>query len=318
MPATSHNDYHVDTLLTNMLIGYRPMGFVGQDIFPVLPVMKESDLIAQIQRGDWFRVDDTLRAPATRPKEGTWTVSSQRYSCVNYAFATKVPYETLDNTDAPHDVRARAGEFVTDKLTLDHEVRVVNRVVAGVGSTTTLTGVNAWSDYANSQPLDDVDVAKEAIRSTTGMAPNVCVIAHKTWLKLRRHPDVIRAIYPGAGVGGTASPEQFANLIGVGRVLLPMAIRNTGAEGAADAYSDVWSSYFVLAHVANPGLMVATFGTTFRWTGQNIGGGGPGAFQVERRRDDDLKCEWVRAGYYQDEKIIAPELGFMILTGITS
>ena len=320
MPNATGRDYHIDTLLTNLSVGYRPTGFVGPDLFPVVPVAKQSNVYAKVDREGWFRLNDTNRAPKTKAKEGSFSVSSDTYFATNYAFATAVAYEDIDNADAPHVPLQRGSEFLIDQLMLDAENRVMTRATAGVGSTTTLTGINAWSDFGNSDPLGDFDIAKEAIRRTTGKRPNTCVLGPKVWLKLQRHPDLVRAAFPGAGVGGMVNAQQLATILGVDRVLVGEAIKNVQPETSPESssFTDVWSSYCLLAHVApSPGLMVPTFGYAFRWAGPNIGGGGPPSFSVERKRDDDIKAEMVRAGYYQDEKIVASELGFLIVTGIS-
>ena len=38
------NTMHVDKLLTNMIMGYKPDGFIGGTLFPEVPVQKQADL----------------------------------------------------------------------------------------------------------------------------------------------------------------------------------------------------------------------------------------------------------------------------------
>lgn len=322
MPTLDPRDWHLDAFLTNFLVGYRPRGMIADQLFPVIPVKHQTNAFAKIDKGAWFRLPTTLRAPNTAPREVNYTVSSDNYFATNYALATGVPFEVLDNADPPLDPLARAGEFLVDQLTLDFENRVFQTAVAGVGSQMVLSGPAAWSDFANSDPLTNLDVAREAIRQTTGYNPNVVAMGARTWLKLKRHPDIVRAIYPGAGVGGTATQEAFGELLGVDKVLIGETIKNSAPEmwGGTDTqaqFSDVWSTHVLLAYVApQPGMMTPTFGAAFRWTGPNVGASGPGNFAIERKRDTDIGRELLRTGYYQAEKIIAPELGFLIQTGI--
>src|SRR5205085_601968 len=136
--------------------------------------------------------------------------------------------------------------FVNDKLLLDFETRVYATVVGGVGSSATLSGVNAWSDYANSNPLGDIDTGVNAVHDTTGKMPNKAIIARKCWQRLRRHPQVINAVFPGGGGGGTAALDQLANLIGVDEILIGATIKNVANEGQGDSFTDVWSTGFSL------------------------------------------------------------------------
>lgn len=314
-------DFHIDTLVSGILVGYRPNGMIAPELFPVQPVMKQSNVYAKIDKGNWFRRDETLRAPATAPNEVRYTVSSDTYFCKNYELATLIPWETIDNADMPHRPVETAGMFLIDKLMLDYEIRVSQFVWSGVGSSVALTGNAAWSNFAGSDPLTNLETGTEAIRQTTGFNPNTMVCPWRTWLKMRRHPDIVRAIFPGAGVGGIASPQQFADLIGIDRILIPRAIRCTSPEGTLEAdnvFTDVWSTSVVLAYVEQLTSEIRpTFGTTFRWNGGNIGANGPTTgFQIERRRNSKKKCEDAQTGYYQDEKLVAGELGYLIATGI--
>lgn len=324
MPLDPHA-FHIDTFLSNFLIGYRPRNLVATEIFPVLPVQKQSNVYARIDKGNWFRIPDTARAPGGPFREVNYTVSSGLYFASNYALQTSVPFEVLDNADQPHDPLARNAEFLVDQLMLDFENRVKTLVLSGVGSSATLTGAAAWSDFVNSDPLTNIDTGREAIRSTTGFVPNVAVMGERAWLKMKRHPDIVRAVYPGAGVGGTVDTGQFAELIGVDKVLVGGAIQNTapemwnaaGNDATQTSFSDVWSTFFIMAYVApEPGIMTPTFGTAFRWTGPNIGANGPGNFSIERKRNTDLLREELRTAYWQDERVVAPELGYSIITGI--
>lgn len=322
MATIQPGDFHIDKFLTNILIGYRPQGLIGDQIFPVITVQNQTNVFAQIDRGNWFRVPQTRRAPGSYAREVSFTVSSQTYVARNYELATVVPFETIDNADDPHRPMSEAGEFLLDQLGLDFETRVYSAVVGGVGSSTARTAgsTSAWDDFANSDPIGDCEVAQEAIRRTTGYMANVCVIGWRSWLKMRRHPDLVRASGGVAGIGGLITPEQFGAIIGVGKpmsVKIAMPIKNTAEEGQADTFTDVWSTHVLMAYVADgPGLMRPTFGYSFRWVGPNIGNGGPNNFAMMTMRDERRKVQHLQTGYYQDEKIVAPELGFMIQTGI--
>src|SRR5438477_4017847 len=133
MAMIQPGDFHVDKFLTNILIGYRPQGLIADQVFPVVPVQKQTDIYAQIDRGNWFRIPQTKRAPGAFAREVSYTVSSGTYVCRNYELATVVPYETLDNADAPHQPMEQAGQLLLDNLALDYETRVYSSVTGGVG-----------------------------------------------------------------------------------------------------------------------------------------------------------------------------------------
>ena len=315
MASATHGDFHIDNLLTQISIAYRPQGFIADQIFPVVPVNKESNVFAKIDKGNWLRIPDTLRAPRSAAKEVSYTVSSDTYRAKNYALAGLVDFETIANADGPYDPRQQNVLFLRDQLAMDFEARVQSLVFSNVGSS--LTAGFAWSDFANSDPVGDCETGINAIFASTGFTPNVCVMPRKTWQKMRRHPDVVKLVFPGAGIGGMVNLQQFGDVIGVEKVLVPQVIQNTADEGQADTFSEVWSTSVFLGYIAkNPGLNTPTFGYAFNWRGENIGSNLPTGFQVQTKVDDNRGVEIVRTGYYQDEKIVAAELGFAIATGI--
>src|SRR5439155_25698491 len=133
------------------------------------------------EKVSWFRIPATNRAPGTGFREVNYTVSSDNYFAKNYALATSLPFEVLDNADPPWDPNMRASEFLYDQLMLAFEVRVASIALGGVGSSATLTGAAAWSDFANSDPLTYLERGMEAIRQTTGKTPTTLIIGQRAW-----------------------------------------------------------------------------------------------------------------------------------------
>jgi hypothetical protein len=316
-------EFHVDAFLSTLATGFRPKDFIADQIFPRVTVAKQSNIFATIPKGGWFRIDATNRAPGTKANEVTYTVGSDTYFCPNYELAHKVAWETLDNADPPFRPLQTGTQLVITKLELDYEDRVRSTIASGVGSVMTLSGTDVWTDPLNSDPYGNFETAKNAIFDTTGEEPNVCIIPRRVVQVLATHPDVIARTHPGGAGGGTATLGQIRDMIfgeGTdGRILVAKTLKDTSADGATtNAFTPVWSSNVTLMRVdPNPSAdMVKTFGLTFLWTGANIGMKSPGNWQVERKRDADVKADWVRTGYYQDEKIVSAELGFEIRTGI--
>lgn len=317
MPNPTPTDLHHNRMLSDLSIAYRPAGMIGDQVFPVVNVGKQTDNYAIYDKGDWLRLNDTTRAPGETPKEVTFSVSSDTYNARNYALGTDVWYESEDNADAPFAPELDANEFLRDQLMLAFEARVAQKLSTGVGSFVALSGTDAWSDPINSEPLTQVRIGRQAVRSTTGRRPNVAIIPQLVVDHLQTNPELIRAAFPGAGVGGTVGTAELQRLFMVDRVLVPDMVYNTGVKGKEDAFTDVWSTNVYLLHVGPARLRSATFALAFRWTGPKIGRNGPTGFQVYTREDGKKGVTELWTGYHQDEKIVAPELGFEIRTGIT-
>ncbi len=309
-------DVHRNQFQTDLLIAYRPAGMIADLIFPQVDVMKQTGTYPIYLKGDTLRRNNTDRAPGQPPNYYNFGVSSDTFTCTNRAVGHEVWYETLANADAPISPEQDGAEFMKDQLMLDYEVRVEAKCASGVGSSQTLTGGDAWSDYANSDPIANLRTGRQAIRATTGLRPNLAIIPQRVADVMTNHPDFIRAAFPGAGVGGMVGAAELQRIFQVDRVLIPDTVKNTGVSGGADSFTDVWSTNVYLLHVGPPRLKAAGFGFAFTWKAPDIGMNEPTNFTVYQKRDDERGVLKMWTGYHQDEKVACPELGFQIRTGI--
>lgn len=316
MGATGR-DLHIDVPLTNMVIGFEPTGFIVQDIFPVVNVNKQSDKYYTWTKGDFFRIPDTRRSRKTKGHTVEFNVSSDSYFADNYALVHEFAFEDMVNADTILAGREKRARAIKNLLTLDWENRVASMLTSGsnVGTYTTLSGTSQWSDYANSDPVNDIETGRAAIRSTTGLEPNLMILGYDVFRKLKHHPDIIDRIkYVQKGV---VTADVMAAVFEVDRILVGKAIKNTGSENLSDSFSDVWGKHVVLAHVTggpdaagvNPSL-----GYSFRWQAPLLGGA---AMAAEVWNDPDGgNFENVRVQMYQDEKITASELGYLVVDAV--
>ena len=314
-PLTTR-DVHVDVPLSNIAVeAFRDGTFVGPALFPVVPVGKQSDGYYTITKADWMRnPTSTLRAPKTPPRRVEFTVSTDTYYANNYALAGENAFEVLANADNPIVLRQRTTRKVVGDLMRDMEVRIANKVtsVSNVGSGVILAGANRWSDYASSDPISDVDSGHAFIHNTTGLRPNTLLMDYNTHRIVRRHP-VLLDMYKYTQ-GGFVTDQELAVCFSVERILIGDAIRNTAAEGAAATMANVWGNNALLCYVdpTAPSLQTATFGLGFRWESPEL----PASMVARVYNDPDpgKKVELTEVGYYQDEKIVARDLAYLIAT----
>src|SRR5262245_48022454 len=123
MPQPTSRDVHVDTLLTEISIRYSNAEYIADQLFPVVPVVKQSNKVPKYDQSVWFRDQAQLRAPGTKSRGGGFTVdTSDTYFCDRYSFRFEIPDETRDNADAPFDLDRDGTLFTTDKLLMRREV----------------------------------------------------------------------------------------------------------------------------------------------------------------------------------------------------
>jgi hypothetical protein len=324
MPQPTIGDVHVDAILTNISVAYmqRAENMIADKVFPIVPVDKKSNKYFTYDKNDWFRDEAQRRAPGTESAGGGYNLSTDTYSADVWAFHKDVDDQTLANADTPLNPLREAAEFVTSRLLLRREVQFVSDFMTTSVWGTDVTGVSSspstgqfyqWNDYTNSDPIEDVEEAKEAILSATGYEPNTLVIGYQAFRQLKNHPDVIdRYKYTTSSV---ITEEMMARLFGVDRILVAKSVKATNAEGITGAYGFNFGKAACLLHVApNPGLMTPSAGYIFAWTG--VSGGLGGTIGTSQFRMESLKAARIEAEVAFDNKVVATDLGYFFASAV--
>jgi hypothetical protein len=179
----------------------------------------------------------------------------------------------------------------------------VTGAVSGNGTTTR----TYWSDYANSDPIEDVEDAKETILKNTGYMPNVLVLGYQVWRKLKNHPLFIDRIKHTSSESITK--EIVARYFEVDEILVAQSIKNSGKEGAADSMGFVFGkSALLMYRNPSPGLLEPSAGYTFVWNGVSGNLGLPVA--ISSFRMEHLKAQRIEGEAAWDNKIVATDLGY--------
>jgi len=305
-------DLHIDQPLSNISIAYRPQGLIARDVYPLVPVPKQSDAYYVWDRDEWLRGLKTQRAKGTEPKKVNLKVSSATFYCLNYALEAEIPFEDTGNADPGINLLESASNRIIDGLEQDWEVRLATTLTTttNMASSTALT--NNWDDPVNGAPIEDLFVGIRAIQQLTGYKPNKLILSGHAAYRLFKHPDTIKFVR-GAGDnigGGSVTDEQVARAFRLQQVLVGEGVRNTADEDAPGVYSDVWSTAAILLYVnPTPGLMQPSHGYTFYWQPEGF----PGRFGVERGREQKKHIEWMQTHTFQDERVVSTPLGYLIV-----
>jgi len=312
MPQPTTNDVHVDAILTNISVAYiQDQGnFIANQVFPSVPVEKQSDKYFKYTKGDWFRDEAQLRAAATESAGSGYSLSTDTYSTSVYAFHKDVDDQVRANADNPLNPDRDATTFVTQRMLLRQEIDWnTNYFTTGIWDTDVVGGSDftVWSNYTSSDPIEDIETGKATMLTNTGFMPNTLVVGYDVFRQLRHHPDIVDRIkytsseVPAEGILG--------RLFGVDRVLVTRGIKNSGAEGASDSFAQIHGKNAALYYVApSPGLLTPSAGYQFTWRGvsdgmgQNIG--------ITRFRMPELRADRIEAQMAWDYKVVSTDLGY--------
>ena len=312
MPQPTSTQVHVDAILTNISVAFiQDQGnFIANQVFPTVPVEKQSDKYFKYAKGDWFRDEAALRAPATESAGSGYGLTTDTYSTLVYAFHKDIDDQVRANSDSPLNPDRDATQFVTQRMLLRQEIDwSAKYFTTGIWATdkTGSTDFTQWSNYTSSDPIEDIEAGKSTMLTSTGFMPNTLVLGYDVFRQLRHHPDVVDRIkYTSSEV---PAEGILSRLFGVDRVLVTRAIKNSGAEGASDSFAQVHGKNAALYYVApSPGLLTPSAGYQFAWRGvsdgmgQNIG--------ITRFRRPELRADRIEAQMAWDYKVVSSDLGY--------
>jgi hypothetical protein len=294
-------DIHVDAVLTSISIAYVNAGFVADLVMPRVKVKKESNLFYKYGR-EKFRIPETLRAVKTEYKRVDWTVTTDTYQCHEYGLEEPIDDRERDNADDPLDLDIDTTEYVSDLVMLDREKRVADLLTtaANFTNTDTLAGVEQWSDYTNSDPIDDVEVAKNAINAAIGLDPNVMVMSREVYLKLKHHPQILERIkYSQKGI---ISVDLLKAIFEIENIWIAFSLYDTALEGQTPSLSRIWGKHVLLAYITpRPGIKKMSLGYSFNTRKR----------QTENYREEKIKSDVIRVSEVIDEKLVMETAGYL-------
>ena len=312
MPQPTLSDVHVDVPLTNISVRFSQSAdmFLAQKVFPAVPVQHRSDVYYTYDRSFWFRSDAQLRGPATESAGSGFEVGTDSFSCDVFAVHKDVDDQTRANADSQISLDRDATEFVTQHMLQRREQQFVSEFMqSGVWGTTVTGGsqFTVWDDYANSDPIGDLREGIIEMARNTALKPTDLVLGPEVWNKLQDHPDFLDRIkYTQKGVVGT---DLLAELLGINRVHIAWAIKNTGAEGEAANYEfHHGKNALLLYRPASPGLNTPSAGYTFRWTG--LFGSGENGIRIKKFRMEQIASDRIEAEEALDMKVVSADLGY--------
>lgn len=319
MPNPSRSDVHVSAPLTNISIAHvqDESKFVASQVFPIVPVPKQSDLYFQYSQADFLRSGMQLRAPGTETVGAGYGLSTASYSCNVFGLHKDVADQVRANADAPLDMDKDASKFLTQQFLIKRDA---DFAATHFQTNNTWTGSSAangvdvtpsilWN-AAGANPIRDIEDELDSIEAKTGYRGNTVVMGVSAMAAFRNSADVVdRVKYTQKGV---VTEDMLAGLLGVDRVVVARGIQNTAAQGATANYQRLFTADAVLCCYTNPApsLMSPSAGYTFVWSGF-LGGGADGQ-RVSRFRMDNLRSDRIEIEAAYDQKLVSTSLGAML------
>lgn len=318
------SELHIDRWATNLSIAFwmEDEDFVSDKVFPVVPVMKQSDKYIIFDKGTFMRDQVEERPLGGRLDTADWDKTEGTYNCVERGLAHKVDDRQRANTDDPISLNRAATRLLTQAVAINNDRRWTSTYFqSGVwtnefdGSTTDFT---QFDDGANSDPLSLVDAKKEQVKKLTTKTPNVLVVGARVHRALKNHPDLREIIkYTQRGI---INNELIRAAFGIDRYLVADGVYNTAVEGATDSFDFMHlDDAMLMAYAADsPGLETPSAGYTFAWTGFLNGAANLMGTAIERGRDDFAHSDHFEIRSATDINLVSADLGVFFTNVVES
>lgn len=307
---TSSNVRPVNSVLTGMSIGFSNSHFIADEVAPPVRVDGPTGSFFIWTRDYWFRRQSgSQRAPEGEYLQVGYGVTTATFETRERGFEKLTGRVTQQASQTPESLLQQDVRFLTNLMQLEVEKDVAAAAfTSGVwGTDVTLSGTGQWSDYANSNPIADIETGKRTIRRNTGASDPVLIIGALVWEKLKEHPLLLEKYkHSGAGV---LTQELVAKALGVKKLVVGEAVENTAAEGAAFSSADIWTdSALLLAQTPGGGVSVPNGAYRLVWPESGAFPWGVEQYYWEPRRSDVT-----RIFSHWETKVTSSQHGYMVL-----
>lgn len=292
----------VDPVLTNLSVGYRQAGFIGEQLFPVVYQDKEGFKVPVFGKASFVEYD-TERAVGAESNIITLDAASTLPVVLEeHDLAAGVDYR--EQAESMFDEKAKATRRVTSGIQLRQEIQIAKMVqtksVYGKDLSTTLTGDAQWNS-PNSNPQKAVSDAKELVRLRTGQKPNIMVMGASVVNTLKYHPQLMSLL--GIASLKMLTMEHLKALFEVDEIIVGEAVSSPNKKDFVDIWGDFASLLIRPKSGDNGGdETVPSFGYTFRKRGMPV---------VDRYDGVGGKVQFVRYTDIRKAAVVGGEGGYL-------
>jgi Phage major capsid protein E. len=297
-----------DPILTELAQGYHNAELVCESLFPVVEIEKEAGKIPQFGRLA-FRQQSTVRqvhgdSNRLTPEDVTQINVELEEHDIEY------PIDYREDNEASYPLKKYALSVVQDVIALGREVETA-KIAQDENNYSqqnkiTLSGTAKLTN-AKSNPLQLIDTGLNAVHSTIGRKPNVCVISADVWAVLKQNETLLERIkYTRTGI---LTPEVFAELIDVDVVKIGSAMQEIGGN-----LKPIWTDCIVLAYVSTKSKEKAgsIFDPSYGYTVRRKGG-----LFVDTYQEKGGKVQVVRCTDIHKPHLVGKSAGYLIKGCIT-
>jgi hypothetical protein len=289
--------------------------FIGTEVMPVYSSDVKSGAYLKLNIGDSETLnDDVLKiaAGAGYPRTSR-RFTSDSFDAIEYGLEEVLPDSNRRDLDRFFDTEVNIAGMLLRQIQISHEARVATAVFAANG----LTAISATAAYTEANITSfnvpgDVASAKLEL-AKYGVLPNTLIMSMPVFERIRRSTFVQNQFFGvvPSNQSRLLSEGEVAAAVGVDRVLVGRAPKNSAAKGQSYAGGFIWSNtYLALATTSGGDFSGGGFGRTIVWAADS-----PVPFVSETYRDEARRANVLRVRQNSAEKVIDGSSIIRITTG---
>jgi hypothetical protein len=299
----------VDPVLTSLLFGYTNAEFVGNQLFPYVPTVKEAGYVPMFGKEAFLNLNTERALRSASNEIPVEARSSFHFDLTEHDAAYPMDYreaeEDILNLETYAAMRAQSAVLLRHEILASALATNAANYSANNKIDLSAKGNFKFSNYLQSTPLDIVNVGQQAIKQGIVKEANMMIISGYVWYKIRRHPALLEMVkYTQRGV---LTHDLVADLFNVKPENFFVADAMVSDDAGNLTY--VWGNNIVIAYVAPMAnnaqrtYFEPTFGYTFRKDGFP---------QADKYFKDGGKVQFVRATDLFESAILGQNAAYLI------
>jgi hypothetical protein len=307
---------HVPQAITNMSVGYKNDQMIAEEIAPVVPATKLSDVYYVFGK-EKFRSYDDNYIPGVTPGEIGWSLATAPYTLSGHAVRGWYPSMAPSLADEVVDLDPETTINVSDAIQLREELNLKTALVAALSPTSMLAaGVNF--DNPAFDPIPWFDEQKEVIARQIGIEPNSVAMGRPAWRGLRNNQNFLKHIATGnlsfnVLPGSQISIAQAAEKLELENFVVGKGMYDTAPLGETANLQYIWDQYVLIYYKPPaPGRRTVALAYTFLFTG------GVQGQMLTKWFDQDKYRQVIDGRKFYGQQVIAAGAGLMFSNALSA
>ena len=293
---------HINKPLTNVSLRYNFAEGIYDQVFPIVPVKKESDVYFIYDLSN-LRLEETLRANRSKANLIERDFSQASYNLEEHALAELITDRDRANADKPLSLDIDTTEDLEEKIQIRQEVDT-----AGIAFTTTswsntlsISAAAAWST-TGTVPLNQILTGTSLILQDAHVRPNRAVLGWESFKSLKVNTSTLDMIkYTERGI---ITEDILASLWDLDKVIVGRASYVNSPEGRTNTSTFIWDDKCLVYYVPQAAKLKTPAAGYNLIIGQQR--------KVKKWRDESYGGDFIEVSTLFAPLIVATAAGFLI------